>query len=240
MADLCSIEQELSKPISKASDSKSRQRPTGRSASTKHTGGGSSGGSTSSSTRASPASTVRGGSSSQSRPLASNFSLDDITAQLEKASQSMDEAAKQTSESSSSSSSSYSSATLSHPPSNSHHRRTGSVGTVSDQEVRSIGHSSRSSVNSASASSMDSLDIRGQENEAQSQNQNQSQTSTEVTHTHKHDIKSFFTLFHFELFHSWHLDSTLFRHDNVSITDQRNRSASHCENLRETFQQSET
>ncbi len=185
MADLCSIEQDLStigKPMSKTSDGKFRQKPTGRSASTKHTGGGSSGGSTSSSTRASPASTVRDGSS-QSRPLASNFSLDDITAQLEKASLSMDEAARQTSESSSSSSSSYSSATLSHPPSNTHHRRTGSVGTVSDQEVRSIGHSSRSSVNSASASSMDSLDIRGQENEVQSQSQNQSQTSTEVTHT---------------------------------------------------------
>uniref|UniRef100_A0A672NSN9 Ras-associated and pleckstrin homology domains-containing protein 1-like n=1 Tax=Sinocyclocheilus grahami TaxID=75366 RepID=A0A672NSN9_SINGR len=135
MADLCSIEQELSTI-----------------------------GSTSSSTRASPASTVCGGSS-QSRPLASNISLEDITAQLEKASLSMDEAARQTSESSSSSSSSYSSATLSHPPSNTHHRRTGSVGTVSDQEVRSIGHSSRSSINSASASSMDSLDIRGQENE---------------------------------------------------------------------------
>uniref|UniRef100_A0A8C2G1B5 Ras association (RalGDS/AF-6) and pleckstrin homology domains 1b n=1 Tax=Cyprinus carpio TaxID=7962 RepID=A0A8C2G1B5_CYPCA len=181
MADLCSIEQELStigKPMSKPSDGKSRQRLTGRSASTKHTGGGSSGGSTSSSTRASPASTVRGGSS-QSRPLASNISLDDITAQLERASLSMDEAARQTSESSSSSSSSYSSATLSHPPSHTHHRRTGSAGTVSDQEVRSIGHSSRSSINSASASSMDSLDIRGQENEVQSQNQNQSQTSTE-------------------------------------------------------------
>lgn len=200
MADLCSIEQELSKPMSKTSDAKSRQRPTGRSASTKHTGGGSSGGSTSSSTRASPASTVRGGSG-QSRPLASNFSLDDITAQLEKASLSMDEAAKQTSESSSSSCSSYSSATLSHPPSNSHHRRTGSAGTVSDQEVRSIGHSSRSSVNSASASSMDSLDIRGQENEAQSQNQSQSQTSTEVTHTNM-ILNLFSTLFHFELFHS--------------------------------------
>uniref|UniRef100_A0A9J8A4V3 Ras association (RalGDS/AF-6) and pleckstrin homology domains 1b n=1 Tax=Cyprinus carpio carpio TaxID=630221 RepID=A0A9J8A4V3_CYPCA len=148
MADLCSIEQELStigKPMSKTSDGKSRQRPTGRSAT-------------------SPASTVRGGSS-QSRPLASNISLDDITAQLERASLSMDEAARQTSESSSSSSSSYSSATLSHPPSHTHHRRTGSAGTVSDQEVRSIGHSSRSSINSASASSMDSLDIRGQENE---------------------------------------------------------------------------
>ncbi|XP_052455333.1 ras-associated and pleckstrin homology domains-containing protein 1 isoform X3 [Carassius gibelio] len=181
MADLCSIEQELStigKPMSKTSDGKSRQRPTGRSASTKNTGGGSSGGSTSSSTRASPASTVRAGSS-QSRPLASNISLDDITAQLERASLSMDEAARQTSQSSSSSSSSYSSATLSHPTSHTHHRRTGSVGTVSDQEVHSIGHSSRSSINSASASSMDSLDIRGQETEVQSQNQNQSQTSTE-------------------------------------------------------------
>lgn len=177
MADLCSIEQELSTIGKPTLDGKSKQRPTAHSSSAKHSGGGSSGGSTSSSTRASPASTVRGGNS-QSRPLASNFSLDDITAQLEKASLSMDEAAKQTSESSSSSSSSYSSA---NPPSNSHHRRTGSVGTVSDQEVRSIGHSSRSSVNSASVSSMDSLDIRGQENETQSQNQ--SQTSTEVMHT---------------------------------------------------------
>uniref|UniRef100_A0A4W5MS02 Ras association (RalGDS/AF-6) and pleckstrin homology domains 1b n=1 Tax=Hucho hucho TaxID=62062 RepID=A0A4W5MS02_9TELE len=120
MADLCSIEQELSTI-------------------------GNSGGSTSSSTRASPASTIRGGSSnSHGRPSASNFSLDDITAQLEQASLSMDEAAHQTS---SSSSSSYSSTTL----------RTGSVGAVSEHEAG--GHSSRSSVNSASASSMDSLDI---------------------------------------------------------------------------------
>uniref|UniRef100_A0A8C8GBQ5 Ras association (RalGDS/AF-6) and pleckstrin homology domains 1b n=1 Tax=Oncorhynchus tshawytscha TaxID=74940 RepID=A0A8C8GBQ5_ONCTS len=128
MADLCSIEQELS------------------------TIGN--GGSTSSSTRASPASTVRGGSSnSHGRPSASNLSLDDITAQLEQASLSMDEAAHQTS-------SSYSSTTLRRPSagsSSSQHRRTGSVGTVSEHEAG--GHSSRSSVNSASASSMDSLDI---------------------------------------------------------------------------------
>uniref|UniRef100_A0A8B9RFY1 Ras association (RalGDS/AF-6) and pleckstrin homology domains 1b n=1 Tax=Astyanax mexicanus TaxID=7994 RepID=A0A8B9RFY1_ASTMX len=86
MADLCSIEQELStigKPANgRPVDPKNRQRPLpGRSASPH----------------------------SQSRPMASNFSLDDITAQLEKASRSMDEAARQTSESSSpSSSSSYS------------------------------------------------------------------------------------------------------------------------------------
>ncbi|KAI1885025.1 hypothetical protein AGOR_G00215930 [Albula goreensis] len=177
MADLCSIEQELStigKPNSGTtrlgvpSETKLRQKPpAGRSGSTKHAagGGGSSGGSASSSARASPASTVRG-SSSHSRPLASNFSLDDITAQLEQASLSMDEAARQTSSSTSSSPSavpaSSSSNTLRRPSSSSsssHHRRTGSAGTVSDHEVRSIGHSSRSSINSASASSMDSLDI---------------------------------------------------------------------------------
>ncbi|XP_070301984.1 ras-associated and pleckstrin homology domains-containing protein 1-like [Salvelinus sp. IW2-2015] len=162
MADLCSIEQELStigKPnTGTARQAKCQQRgPGGRSASAKQTGsggGGSSGGSTSSSTRASPASTVRGGSSNtQGRPSASNFSLDDITAQLERASLSMDEAAHQTS-------SSYSSATLRRPSagsSSSQHRRTGSVGAVSEHEAG--GHSSRSSVNSASASSMDSLDI---------------------------------------------------------------------------------
>uniref|UniRef100_A0A674DB94 Ras association (RalGDS/AF-6) and pleckstrin homology domains 1b n=1 Tax=Salmo trutta TaxID=8032 RepID=A0A674DB94_SALTR len=135
MADLCSIEQELS-TISKpntgtARQAKCQQRgPGGRT------------------------STVRGGSSnSHGRPSASNFSLDDITAQLEQASLSMDEAAHQTS-------SSYSSATLRHPSagsSSSQHRRTGSVGAVSEHEAG--GHSSRSSVNSASASSMDSLDI---------------------------------------------------------------------------------
>uniref|UniRef100_A0A673YJA8 Ras association (RalGDS/AF-6) and pleckstrin homology domains 1b n=1 Tax=Salmo trutta TaxID=8032 RepID=A0A673YJA8_SALTR len=134
MADLCSIEQELStigKPnTGTARQTKCQQRcPGGRT------------------------STVRGGSSnSHGRPSASNFSLDDITAQLEQASLSMDEAAHQTS--------SYSSTTLRRPSagsSSSQHRRTGSVGTVSEHEAG--GHSSRSSVNSASASSMDSLDI---------------------------------------------------------------------------------
>uniref|UniRef100_A0A8C2AAN0 Wu:fj59g11 n=1 Tax=Cyprinus carpio TaxID=7962 RepID=A0A8C2AAN0_CYPCA len=175
MADLCSIEQELStigKPSTTSSrlgltgDTKVRQKPpAGRSHSTKHTGsssGGasSSGGSTCSSTRASPASTVRVGSSSSRTPLASNFSLDDITAQLEKASQSMDEAARQSSTSFGSTvSAPYSSSTVRRPTSHHHHHRTGSVGTVTEHEVRSFVHSSRSSINSASASSMDSLDI---------------------------------------------------------------------------------
>uniref|UniRef100_A0A7N6AFK4 Ras association (RalGDS/AF-6) and pleckstrin homology domains 1b n=1 Tax=Anabas testudineus TaxID=64144 RepID=A0A7N6AFK4_ANATE len=155
MADLCSIEQELStisKPNSTSrGQSKGQQSaPGGRSASTKHigtSGGGSSG-------------------SINTRPAASNISLDDITSQLEKASLSMDEAARQTTSSSSSS-----------------HRRTGSVGTVSEQEAAS----QRSSVNSAcaSASSMDSLDIdkvtTGGEVEGQSSpsTQGQNQTSTE-------------------------------------------------------------
>uniref|UniRef100_A0A3P8S3M9 Ras association (RalGDS/AF-6) and pleckstrin homology domains 1b n=1 Tax=Amphiprion percula TaxID=161767 RepID=A0A3P8S3M9_AMPPE len=152
MADLCSIEQELntiSKPNSTSrSQNKGHQRaPGGRSASTKHTG------------------TIRGGSVN-ARPAASNISLDDITSQLEKASLSMDEAARQTSSSSSSSSSS-----------------TGSVGAVSEQEAPS----QRSSVNSAcaSASSMDSLDtdkvLTGGEVEGRSSPsaQGQNQTSTE-------------------------------------------------------------
>lgn len=201
MADLCSIEQELStigKPnTGTARQAKCQQRGPGvRNASAKQTGsggGGSSGGSTSSSTRASPASTVRGGSSnSHGRPSASNFSLDDITAQLEQASLSMDEAAHQTS-------SSYSSATLRRPSagsSSSQHRRTGSVGAVSEHEAG--GHSSRSSVNSASASasSMDSLDIDkvlsrtvgGPEQEGGSQGPQppQGPASTEVRHTHSY------------------------------------------------------
>ncbi|XP_047195054.1 ras-associated and pleckstrin homology domains-containing protein 1 isoform X2 [Hippoglossus stenolepis] len=194
MADLCSIEQELntiSRPTSTSrGQSKGQQRtPVGRAASSKHTGtsgGGSSGGSTSSSTRASPANTVRGGSVN-ARPAASNISLDEITSQLEKASLSMDEAARQTSSSSSSSSSSFSSTTLRRPSSGSsgggQHRRTGSVGAVSEQEAPS----QRSSVNSAcaSASSMDSLDIdkvlTGGEAEGQSSSNapGQNQTSTE-------------------------------------------------------------
>uniref|UniRef100_A0A8C1KX43 Wu:fj59g11 n=1 Tax=Cyprinus carpio TaxID=7962 RepID=A0A8C1KX43_CYPCA len=118
MADLCSIEQELStigKPSTTSSrlgltgDTKVRQKPpAGRSHSTKHTGSSM-------------------GSSSNRTPLASNFSLDDITAQLEKASQSMDEAARQSSTSFGS--------TVSAP------------------------YSSSTVINSASASSMDSLDI---------------------------------------------------------------------------------
>uniref|UniRef100_H3DAK8 Ras association (RalGDS/AF-6) and pleckstrin homology domains 1b n=1 Tax=Tetraodon nigroviridis TaxID=99883 RepID=H3DAK8_TETNG len=131
MADLCSIEQELS-TISKPNSS---SRGHGR-------------GSTNSSTRASPANTVRGTSSGgHSRPTAANISLADITSQLEKASLSMDEAARQTAQRRPSSGST----------SSGQHRRTGSVGAVSEQEAPS----QRSSVNSAcaSASSMDSLDI---------------------------------------------------------------------------------
>ncbi|KAL0985660.1 hypothetical protein UPYG_G00160140 [Umbra pygmaea] len=181
MADLCSIEQELStvggKP--RPGDSKVRQKPPAGRNNKGHGGGAggsgggtsSSGGSTSSSTRASPASTM---AARQGRPLASNLSLDDITAQLEQASVSMDEAARQSSHSLVSSShslvsSSHSSSTLRRPASHHHsHRRTGSVGTVSEHEVRSIAHSSRSSVNSASASSMDSLDsvLRSEQDEA--------------------------------------------------------------------------
>ncbi|KAJ8383955.1 hypothetical protein AAFF_G00213240 [Aldrovandia affinis] len=163
MADLCSIEQELSsigKPNSGTSrlgvpaESKLRQKPpVGRSGSAKHGGGG--GGAAAAAAAAAPPGP---------RPPPP---LDDITAQLEQASLSMDEAARQSSSPSAapaSSSSSSSSSSAAAPPrrpssTSSHHRRTGSAGTVSDHEVRSIGHSSRSSVNSASASSMDSLDI---------------------------------------------------------------------------------
>nr|XP_055070537.1 ras-associated and pleckstrin homology domains-containing protein 1a isoform X2 [Misgurnus anguillicaudatus] len=194
MADLCSIEQELStigKPGGStrhalSGDSKVRQKPpAGRSHSTKHTGSGgsggasSSGGSTSSSTRASPASTVRVGSTSSRPPLASNFSLDDITAQLEKASQSMDEAARQSTTSlASTSSAPYSSSTVKRPTSH-HHRRTGSVGTVTEHEVRSFVHSSRSSINSASASSMDSLDIDKPKSDQDGVRDGQDQPSSE-------------------------------------------------------------
>ncbi|CAJ1079012.1 ras-associated and pleckstrin homology domains-containing protein 1a isoform X4 [Xyrichtys novacula] len=199
MADLCSIEQELStinaKPNSASgmarlglTDTKVRQKPPagrssrqqpaggssisgggGGSGSNSASGGGGSSGasSSSSSTRASPAGTIRAPTGHHGRPaLASNFSLDDITAQLEKASLSMDEAARQTSSHSLSSASTYSSSASMRRPGSSQrqHRRTGSVGTVSEHEVRSIVHSSRSSVTSASgvsvnsASSMESLD----------------------------------------------------------------------------------
>ncbi|XP_062259100.1 ras-associated and pleckstrin homology domains-containing protein 1a isoform X2 [Platichthys flesus] len=206
MADLCSIEQELStadkKPNSAGSmarlgltDTKVRQKPPagrsgrqqpagsssgggGSSSNSVSGGGGSSGASSSSSsTRASPAGTIRAPTGQHGRPaLASNFSLDDITAQLEKASLSMDEAARQTSSLSLSSASTCSSATMRRPGSTQRqHRRTGSVGTVSEHEARSIVHSSRSSVTSASgvsvnsASSMDSLDsvLRSSESDGQ-------------------------------------------------------------------------
>ncbi|CDQ98154.1 unnamed protein product [Oncorhynchus mykiss] len=132
MADLCSIEQELStigKPNSGKNrlgvpgDAKLRQKPPAGRGTKGHGGGGtsSSGGSASSSTRASPASTV-----AARRPLASN--LDDITAQLEQASLSMDEAGRQSSHSLASGSTS-SSSTMRRPASHHHsHRRTGSVG----------------------------------------------------------------------------------------------------------------
>ncbi|KAK5920536.1 hypothetical protein CgunFtcFv8_024335 [Champsocephalus gunnari] len=168
MADLCSIEQELStintKPNSSGgmarlglTDAKVRQKPpAGRSRGQQPAGGSNS-----------VSGTIRAAAGHHGRPaLASNFSLDDITAQLEKASLSMDEAALQTSSHSLSSASSYtSSATMRRPGSSQRqHRRAGSVGTVSEHEARSIVHSSRSSVTSASgvsvnsASSMDSLD----------------------------------------------------------------------------------
>ncbi|NXA57824.1 RAPH1 protein, partial [Mohoua ochrocephala] len=139
MADLCSIEQELSSIGSHsannaavkrlAPESRTQKPPVSR-PSTKH---GSVKGLSSSSAKA-------------SKPSHANVSLDDITAQLEKASLSMDEAAQQ------------SVAEDTKPVVTAQHRRTASAGTVSDAEVRSISNSSRSSVTSA-ASSMDSLDI---------------------------------------------------------------------------------
>ncbi|XP_029385648.1 ras-associated and pleckstrin homology domains-containing protein 1a isoform X2 [Echeneis naucrates] len=223
MADLCSIEQELStintKPNSAGgmarlglTDTKVRQKPPagrssrqqqqqpagggggGSSSNSVSGGGGSSGASSSSSsTRASPAGTIRGPTGHHGRPaLASNFSLDDITAQLEKASLSMDEAARQSSSHSLSSASIYTSATMRRPGSSQRqHRRTGSVGTVSEHEARSIVHSSRSSVTSASgvsvnsASSMDSLDsvlrseLDGQQPSGQAEGLGQGHHSTE-------------------------------------------------------------
>nr|XP_021511336.1 ras-associated and pleckstrin homology domains-containing protein 1 isoform X5 [Meriones unguiculatus] len=135
MADLCSIEQELSSIGSgnskrQVTEPKATQKPTSGRHSSKH-------------------GTLRGMSSSSNRttkPPQVNYSLDDITAQLEQASLSMDEAAQQ------------SAVEDSKPVVTSQHRRTASAGTVSDAEVRSVSNSSRSSIASA-ASSMDSLDI---------------------------------------------------------------------------------
>ncbi|XP_071339175.1 ras-associated and pleckstrin homology domains-containing protein 1a isoform X2 [Trachinotus anak] len=218
MADLCSIEQELStintKPNSAGSmarlgltDTKvrqkppagrsGRQQPAGSSVSNSVSGGGGSSGasSSSSSTRASPAGTIRAPTGHHGRPaLASNFSLDDITAQLEKASLSMDEAARQTSSHSLSSASTYTSATMRRPgASQRQHRRTGSVGTVSEHEARSIVHSSRSSVTSASgvsvnsASSMDSLDSVLRSNESDGQpSSGQAEGASQGHHSTEH------------------------------------------------------
>uniref|UniRef100_A0A8B9XMM8 Ras association (RalGDS/AF-6) and pleckstrin homology domains 1 n=1 Tax=Bos mutus grunniens TaxID=30521 RepID=A0A8B9XMM8_BOSMU len=135
MADLCSIEQELSSigagnTKRQITETKATQKlPTSRHTS-KH-------------------GTLKGLSSSSNRitkPSHANYSLDDITAQLEQASLSMDEAAQQ------------SVLEDTKPLVTNQHRRTASAGTVSDAEVRSISNSSRSSITSAT-SSMDSLDI---------------------------------------------------------------------------------
>lgn len=134
MADLCSIEQELSSigagnSKRQITETKATQKvPPSRHIS-KH-------------------GTLKGPSSSNriTKPSHANYSLDDITAQLEQASLSMDEAAQQ------------SALEDTKPSVTNQHRRTASAGTVSDAEVRSISNSSRSSVTSA-ASSMDSLDI---------------------------------------------------------------------------------
>ncbi|CAO2624742.1 Ras-associated and pleckstrin homology domains-containing protein 1 [Lemmus lemmus] len=135
MADLCSIEQELSSIGSgnskrQVAEPKVTQKLPGRHTS-KH-----------GSLRA-----VGVSSSNRTATEAShaNCSLDDITAQLEQASLSMDEAAQQ------------SVVEDSKPLVTSQHRRTASAGTVNDVEVHSISNSSRSSITSA-ASSMDSLD----------------------------------------------------------------------------------
>jgi hypothetical protein len=135
MADLCSIEQELSSIGSGSSkrpitESKTTQKLPASRHTSKH-------------------GTLKGLSSSSNRipkPSPANYSLDDITAQLEQASLSMDEAAQQ------------SVLEDTKPLVTNQHRRTASAGTVSDAEVRSISNSSRSSITSA-ASSMDSLDI---------------------------------------------------------------------------------
>ncbi|NWT17367.1 RAPH1 protein, partial [Vireo altiloquus] len=139
MADLCSIEQELSSigshsanntAVKRLATESRTQKPPASRPSAKH-------------------GSVKGLSSSSAKvtkPSHANVSLDDITAQLEKASLSMDEAAQQ------------SVAEDTKPVVTAQHRRTASAGTVSDAEVRSISNSSRSSVTSA-ASSMDSLDI---------------------------------------------------------------------------------
>ncbi|XP_078536414.1 ras-associated and pleckstrin homology domains-containing protein 1 isoform X5 [Lissotriton helveticus] len=139
MADLCSIEQELSSIGSQSARNTAKSQSSERKLSTKPIGG----------RVASKSSSMKGLPSSSgrvSKPSHANFSLDDITAQLEQASLSMDEAARQ------------SIMEDPKPVVTSHHRRTASAGTVSDSDLRSVSNSSRSSITSA-ASSMDSLDI---------------------------------------------------------------------------------
>lgn len=135
MADLCSIERELSSigagnTKRQITETKATQKLPPSRQTSKH-------------------GTMKGLSSSSNRitkPSHANYSLDDITAQLEQASLSMDEAAQQSIQDDTK------------PLGTNQHRRTASAGTVSDAEVRSISNSSRSSITSA-ASSMDSLDI---------------------------------------------------------------------------------
>ncbi|XP_062907818.1 ras-associated and pleckstrin homology domains-containing protein 1a isoform X6 [Mobula hypostoma] len=149
MADLCTMEQELSS-ISKepsrqdsmrkslkevvpgqvhSKETKSAQKQSINQATSKH-------------------GSLKGSSARSPKSLHSNLSLDDITAQLEQASLSMDEAARQAS-----------TMTLEIKPTvTSQHRRAGSAGTVSDVDIRSTSTSSRSSITSAT-SSQDSLDI---------------------------------------------------------------------------------
>ncbi|XP_059558811.1 ras-associated and pleckstrin homology domains-containing protein 1 isoform X6 [Myotis daubentonii] len=135
MADLCSIERELSSigagnSKRQIAETKASQKLPPSRHTTKH-------------------GTLKGLSSSSNRitkPSHANYSLEDITAQLDQASLSMDEAAQQ------------SVLEDAKPLVTNQHRRTASAGTVSDAEVRSMSNSSRSSITSA-ASSMDSLDI---------------------------------------------------------------------------------
>ncbi|OPJ90174.1 ras-associated and pleckstrin-like proteiny domains-containing protein 1 isoform A [Patagioenas fasciata monilis] len=139
MADLCSIEQELSSIGSHSANN----------AAVKHLAPESKAQKPPASRPSAKPSSMKGLSSSSgkvTKPSHANVSLDDITAQLEKASLSMDEAAQQSVEEDTK------------PVVTAQHRRTASAGTVSDAEVRSISNSSRSSITSA-ASSMDSLDI---------------------------------------------------------------------------------
>uniref|UniRef100_A0A670IP03 Ras association (RalGDS/AF-6) and pleckstrin homology domains 1 n=1 Tax=Podarcis muralis TaxID=64176 RepID=A0A670IP03_PODMU len=172
MADLCSIEQELSSIGSQSANSMSMKRfATEGKMAQKPSGGG---------RLAAKHSSMKGLSSSSSsrvtKPSHAIFSLDDITAQLEKASLSMDEAAQQPIMEDSK------------PIVATQHRRTASAGTVSDAEVRSISNSSRSSVTSA-ASSMDSLDIdkvtRPQELDLTQQGQPVSEHIVSVEHSSK-------------------------------------------------------